>query len=40
MSFLPGSHLGPYEVVAALGAGSMREVYKARDERGSSIMST
>jgi eukaryotic-like serine/threonine-protein kinase len=28
-----GNKLGPYEIVASIGAGGMGEVYKARDTR-------
>src|SRR6478735_6597051 len=33
MLLVAGSRLGPYEIVAQVGAGGMGEVYRARDSR-------
>jgi serine/threonine protein kinase len=33
MPLAPGARLGPYEIVAPIGAGGMGEVYKAHDAR-------
>jgi serine/threonine protein kinase len=33
MAILPGKRLGPHEILAAVGAGGMGEVYRARDTR-------
>ena len=33
MALIPGTRLVPYEIVSALGAGGMREVYWATDAK-------
>ncbi len=33
MNLQAGTRLGPYEIVAPIGAGGMREVYRGRDTR-------
>ncbi|HEY3124918.1 MAG TPA: hypothetical protein VGK70_12775 [Thermoanaerobaculia bacterium] len=38
MTLAAGSRLGPYEILAPLGAGGMGEFYRAKDKKGGRII--
>ena len=40
MAILPGLRLGSYEILSAIGAGGMGEVYRARDTGLNRIVAT
>ena len=33
MSLAPGTHLGPFDILAPIGAGGMGEVHRAKDTK-------
>jgi hypothetical protein len=40
MSLAPGNRLGPYEILAPIGAGGIDEVYRAKDTKLESFHET